>query len=55
MAFLKQAKDEDEIRKLTISNVRKAYNELAQDYNKIIDGDLIRCSKCGEFLSRRSF
>ena len=55
MAFLKQAKTEDEIRKLTISNVRKAYNELAQDYNKIIDGDLIRCSKCGEFLSRRSF
>lgn len=55
MAFLKQAKDEQEIRKLTIANVRKAYLDLAEDYNKIINGDLIRCSKCGEFLSRKSF
>ena len=37
MAYLKQAKTEDEIKKLTVANVKKAYNELARDYNKIIE------------------
>ena len=31
MAFLKQAKTEEDIKKLTLSNVKKAYNELALD------------------------
>lgn len=52
MAFLPQAKTDEEIRKLTISNLKKAYSSLAEVYNKIIDGDLIRCDCCGEFLAR---
>lgn len=55
MAFMKQAKTEDEIRKLTISNVRKAYVELARDYNKLIEQDVILCPKCNTFKARINF
>lgn len=55
MAFLKQAKSEDEIKKLTVSAVKKAYNELASDYNKIIDCNYIYCHKCNSFLSKEIF
>ena len=55
MAFLKQAKTEEEIKKLTVANVKKAYNELASDYNKLIEQDFILCPKCGDFISRANF
>lgn len=55
MAFLKQAKTEEQIKALTVANVKKAYNELARDYNKIIEQDYILCPKCGEFISRENF
>ena len=55
MAYIKQAKTEEEIKKLTVDNVKKAYNELAKDYNKIIEQDYILCPKCGEFISRENF
>lgn len=55
MAFLKQAKTEDEIKKLTVSAVKKAYNELASDYNRLINCGLIYCHGCNNFLSRESF
>ena len=55
MAFLRQAKDENEIKKLTLANVKKSYLELASDYNKLIERDLILCPKCGEFVSRTNF
>lgn len=55
MAFLKQAKTEDEIKKLTVSNVKKEYNRLASDYNKMIDGKYVYCHHCNEYLSRDSF
>ena len=55
MAFLKQAKTEEEIRKLTISNVKKSYNELAKDYNKLINLDYIYCPQCNDFITRNNF
>lgn len=55
MAYIKQAKTEEEIKQLTVANVKKAYNELARDYNKIIEQDYILCPKCGEFISRENF
>ena len=55
MAFLRQAKDENEIKKLTLANVKKSYLELASDYNKLIEQDFILCPKCGEFISRSNF
>lgn len=55
MAFLKQAKTEDEIKKLTVSSVKKAYNDLAKDYTKIIEGDFAYCHKCNEHIARGNF
>ena len=37
MAFLKQAKTEEQIKALTVANVKKAYLELSSDYNKLIN------------------
>lgn len=55
MAYLKQAKTETEIKSLTVANVKKAYNDLAKDYNRIIEQDLILCPCCGEFITRENF
>ena len=55
MAYLKQARTEAEIKSATVSKVKTYYNELAKDYNKIIDQDYILCPVCGEFISRDNF
>lgn len=55
MAYIKQAKTEDEIKKLTIANVKKAYNELAKDYNRLVNLDYIICPVCGEPVSSDNF
>lgn len=55
MAYLKQAKTETEIKSLTVANVKKAYNDLAKDYSRIIEQDLILCPCCGEFVTRENF
>ena len=55
MAFLKQAKTEDEIKKLTVAGVKKSYNELALDYNKLINLDYIYCPQCNDFITRNNF
>ena len=55
MAYLKQAKNEDEIKSLTVANVKKAYNELSSDYNKLINLDYVYCPCCGEFKSASGF
>ena len=55
MAYLKQAKSEEEIKKMTVTGVRKAYNELSKDYNRIIEGKILYCHKCNNFLSNETF
>ena len=55
MAFIRQAKTEDEIKKLTVAGVKKAYNELASDYNKLIEQEYIICPTCGEPISRNNY
>lgn len=55
MAHIKQAKTEEEIKKLTVTNVKKEYLDLAKSYNKIIEHDYILCPVCGEFISRDNF
>lgn len=50
MARLKQAKSPDEVKRLGVGAVRQAYNDIAEDYNRIIDGDVLLCPKCREFL-----
>lgn len=51
MAHMLQAKTEEEIKSMSVSNVKKAYNLLADTYNKIINKKLLYCHKCGEHLS----
>lgn len=55
MANLHQAKTDDEIKKLTVNNVKKAYHELALEYNHILNGDFIYCPHCGKWKAVRCF
>ena len=55
MAYLKQAKTEDEIKSLTVAGVKKEYLSLASDYNKLINLDYVYCPCCGEFKSATGF
>lgn len=55
MAFLKQAKTENEIKSLTIAKVKKEYNTLATDYNKVINLDYVYCPHCGDWKSASAF
>ena len=55
MAYLRQAKSDEEVKKLTLSGLKKAYSELSKDYTKILDGGYIYCGKCNSFLSRDTF
>lgn len=49
MARLRQTLSEDEVRRRTVSDVRKAYLDLAADYNKIINNRVLYCHTCNEF------
>lgn len=55
MANLRQAKTQDEIKKLTVNNVKKAYNDLAIDYNHLLNLDFVYCPKCGKWKSAKAF
>ena len=55
MAYLKQAKTEDEIKKMTISGVKKAYNDLAEDYNSLVNIHFLYCHKCNTFMAKDGF
>ena len=46
MARLIQPKEDKEIRRLGVNNVRQAYMDLAADYNRIINNDVLLCPKC---------
>ena len=55
IANLRQAKTKEEIKKLTVNGVKKAYDELAVDYNHLINLDYIYCPECGKWKSANSF
>lgn len=55
MIRLKPALTEDEVRKTGVAEVRKAYNNLAKDYNRIINGNLCFCHRCNEFRNSDAF
>ena len=55
MAFMKQAKTEDEIKKMTVKQVKDAYKQLATDYNHLIDFDYYYCHGCNTFQSKSNF
>lgn len=51
MANLRQAKTDAELRTMTITNVKKAYSNLAEDYNRLLDLEFIYCPHCGKWKS----
>lgn len=55
MANLKPALTPDEVKKAGVANIRKAYNNLAETYNKMLDGKLFYCHKCNQYKSSDSF
>lgn len=55
MANLRQAKTDDEIKKLTVNNVKIAYHDLAVDYNHLLNLDYIYCPHCGKWKSVRCY
>ena len=55
MIRLKPALTEDEVRKTGVAQIRQAYNNLAKDYNRILDGNLYFCHKCNEFHNVDAF
>lgn len=56
MATLIQPISDEDFKKLTVSEVRKAYPKLAKDYDKLINRKVSYCKSCGEWLdSENSF
>lgn len=51
VAILKRAKTKDELKKLTLTTIRSAYEDIAKDYNRILDCELIYCPECGSWKS----
>ena len=55
LANLKQAKTQDDIKRLSVNNVKKAYNDLAIDYNHLLNLDFVYCPKCGKWKTAKAF
>lgn len=55
MAHIRQAKSEEDIKKLTVAGVKKEYNALAVEYNKLINLDYIYCPQCNDFITHNNF
>lgn len=55
MIRLKPALTEEEVKKTGVAQVRIAYNNLAKDYNRILDGKIYFCHSCNDFHSADSF
>ena len=53
MANLRQAKTDDEVKKLTVNNVKGAYHDLAIDFNHLLNLDYIYCPHCGKWKSTK--
>lgn len=53
MAFLKPPKEEVEIKKLSLKQLRDEYLKTAENYNKLLEGDYLYCHGCNTFLSRK--
>ena len=55
MIRLKPALTEEEVRKTGVAQIRQAYNALAKDFNRILDGKLYYCHMCNEFHAADGF
>ena len=55
MARVVEPISDEELKKITVANLRKEYSKLAEFYRKIINGDIIKCNKCGEWKNTNAF
>ena len=55
MARVVEPISDEELKKITVANLRKEYSKLAEFYRKIINGEIIKCNKCGEWKSVDAF
>lgn len=55
MAYMRDPKTPEEVKKMTAANLKKEYNAIADIYRKMLDDDLIRCVDCGEWLAKSNF
>lgn len=55
MIRLRAALSEEEVKRTGVAQIRQAYNNLAKDYNRILDGKLCFCHHCNEFKNSDSF
>lgn len=55
MARVIEPISDDKLKQITVANLRKEYIKLADFYRKIINGEIIKCNKCGEWKSVDSF
>ena len=55
MARVVEPISDEQLKKITVANLRKEYSKLADFYRKIINGEIIKCDKCGEWKSVDAF
>lgn len=55
MARVVEPISDEELKKITVANLRKEYSKLADFYRKIINGEIIKCDKCGEWKNADAF
>ncbi|MBQ0035588.1 MAG: hypothetical protein KBT35_01580 [Firmicutes bacterium] len=55
MAYMIQAKTEDELKGVTLTILKKDYIKLSEFYNKIMNHDVIYCSFCDDWISSNNF
>lgn len=55
MAYLLTPKNEEEIRKTPVSQMRKDYAKMAEAYNHLVELDYIYCPQCGNWKSTSTF
>ena len=51
MAKILEPISDEELRRITVANLREEYKKLAKIYRKIINGELAYCDHCGEWKS----
>ena len=55
MAKVIEPISDEQLKKITVANLRKEYSKLADFYRKIINGEIIKCDKCGEWKNADAF
>lgn len=55
IAYMKQAKTEDELKGITLGVLKKDYLGIAKDYNKLLNLEIVYCPICDTFISSGNF